>query len=78
MRMEIKAKFKGADGSLGYRNGMNYFLNFETVRVRLPYSTTVMEKIRVTNLTGGRAATYSTVCDYDSLKAFLNNWQILN
>jgi len=37
-RMKIKAKFKGQDGSLGYRNGENYTLLF-TVQDnrRLPY-----------------------------------------
>lgn len=73
--MKIKAKFKGADGSMGYANGMNYFLNFETVRRRIPYTTDMAEFIRISNLHGSK---YSGECEYGSLKGFLNNWQILS
>ena len=60
--MKIKAKFKGADGSLGYRNGANYFL-FARI-----------ENGRVLVHRGANAG----LCAYASFKALLNNWQILN
>lgn len=60
--MEIKAKFKGRDGSVGYRNGANYRLVFaaDAQGIRL-YDT---------------ARPASSVVMYSSLKSFLNNWQI--
>lgn len=73
--MKIKAKFKGRDGSLGYRNGGNYVLEFETARRRIPYSTDFKDVIKITNLS---LSGYMGECEYDSLKAFLNNWQVLS
>jgi len=68
--MKIKAKFKGADGSLGYRNGENYSLNFGT---RLTQCLT-REAIVVSPEVHTKS---QTPIVYESLKSFLNNWQIL-
>lgn len=62
--MEIKAKFKGRDGSVGYRNGANYKLIFAA------------DSSGVRAFDSGRPA--SSVVMYSSLKAFLNNWQVLS
>lgn len=60
--MEIKAKFKGRDGSVGYRNGVNYRIIFaaDSQGIRLYDS----------------ARPKDSVVMYSSLGAFLNNWQI--
>lgn len=71
--MKIKAKFKGADGSMGYRNGVNYALSFDTVFARPPYQTKKQEFILVKSInpTAGGDPVF-----YESLKGFLNNWQV--
>ncbi len=60
--MKIKAKFKGSN-SLGYVNGVNYQLTFEMVH----------GKIKIERYLD--MVDYG-ICYYDSLKAFLNNWQV--
>jgi len=70
--MKIKAKFKGADGSMGYRNGTNYALEFETVFARPPYQKTQQEFILVKPLVKDAGEPVF----YESLKGLLNNWQI--
>lgn len=58
--MKIKAKFKGSN-SLGYENGKNYFLWFDIAA----------NKIVIYRIDGSGGA-----CVYDTLKGFLNNWQV--
>lgn len=60
--MKIKAKFKGSN-SLGYVNGENYWLEFHILS----------EKMCIW-IYGEKQ--FMHFCKYDSLKAFLNNWQV--
>lgn len=60
--MKIKAKFKGADGSLGYQNGANYDLHF----------TVKDGEIIITDL----ARPARGLCVYSTFRSFLNNWQV--
>lgn len=62
--MKIKAKFKGSN-SLGYENGLNYWLDF---------TTTSNDQILIEPLSASHLKIER--CLYDSLKAFLNNWQV--
>lgn len=59
--MQIKAKFKGANGSLGYQNGANYNLFF----------TVKDGQIVINDLDRNRG-----LCTYATFRAFLNNWQV--
>ncbi len=71
--MKIKAKFKGSN-SLGYENGVNYDLWFET-ETEGPRDFIWIKHI--TQHSGGSMTfRMSSVCEYNSLKAFLNNWQV--
>ncbi len=67
--MKIKAKFKGTD-SLGYVNGENYWLFFGM--------TPALKQIWITQIsdTTDNSIRNGSFCLYDSLKAFLNNWQV--
>lgn len=72
--MKIKAKFKGKDGSVGYRNGENYWLYFRLDSHQgddFIYIEEITESVGC--LTSIRKESY---CEYASLKAFLNNWQV--
>lgn len=71
--MNIKAKFKGANGSLGYENGKTYQLEFKTTD-KIDDRGKIVEQIRVLRRSGSMGA---GICYYDSLKAFLNNWQVI-
>lgn len=59
--MIVKAKFKGQNGSLGFFKGAIYWLKFEANK-----------KVRVTPVGDS-----GKPCLYDSLKLFLDNWEIL-
>ena len=70
--MKIRAKFKGKDGSLGYRTGRNYTLNFG---LSVPYnSTKSCIEISVFN---NNEWDRNTTCRYSSLKKFLENWDVI-
>lgn len=56
---KVKAKFKGADGSLGYING-NYYL--------LEITHTKSQNISITR------ENYEGYCEYVSMTTFLKNW----
>lgn len=63
--MIVYAKFKGTE-SLGYKNGETYLLSFHT-----EYSKDIPNgEIKITNY---KAEPYK----YDSLKLFLDNWEVL-
>lgn len=66
--MEIKAKFKGKDGSLNYQNGFNYKLRF-TIE-----NTLEGNRVKIKCLSHPQCEP----CLYNSLKLFLNNWQVLD
>lgn len=61
--MKIKAKFKGANGSLGYKNGSNYKLRFTVSDGQI-------------TITPYNDLDTCSICRYDSLRSFLNNWQV--
>lgn len=65
--MVIKAKFRGQDGSLGYKNGRWYELKLH--QVPSPVSSDNIEISRMDN-TG--------ICQYDDIYQFLNNWTNVN
>lgn len=58
--MKIKAKFIGEDGSLGYKKGKVYELNFTT------FLNTTTVRISINHIQG--------ICDYSSFEKFLENW----
>lgn len=60
--MIILAKFKGANGSLGYVTGNEYVLNFRAV-----------EKVVISHA----HAPQPKPCVYGSLLSFLKNWEVL-
>ena len=60
--MITKVKFKGADGSLGFIKGATYFLHFTTTKTQI--------KVVEVGYNG-------QPCLYDSLKLFLENWELL-
>jgi hypothetical protein len=62
--IKIKAIFRGADGSLGYRTGRIYELYFYTHVGKIIIRHQTFE-IR------GR-------CPYNSLKLFLDNWEVMS
>jgi hypothetical protein len=59
--LKVKAKFKGQDGSLGYKHGEVYNLHMAIA----------LNKLIITLPTG------SNLCPYGSMKAFLQNWDVL-
>ena len=61
--MITKAKFIGKNGSLGFVKGSTYYLRFLTVN----------QKINIQPIGNSHGQT----CLYDSLKLFLENWEIL-
>lgn len=61
--MTTKARFKGKNGSLGYIKNSVYYLQFLTVN----------QKINIQPIGNSHGQT----CLYDSLKSFLDNWEIL-
>lgn len=63
--MEIKAKFKGKDGSVGYRNG-------ETYKLKFGMADDVIEIWQLISPSQGKNKVL-----YSSLKSFLNNWQVI-
>jgi len=68
--MRVKAKFKGADGSEGYRTGEVYVFEFVIRnRCELPHSEVIVIKPY------GLSPVSPVV--YESLKSFSNNWEIL-
>lgn len=58
----IKAYFKGEDGSMGYKSGKKYELHVAICKNKII--------IRPTN---GKLS----MCPYDTLESFLNNWIIV-
>lgn len=70
--MKIKAKFKGKDGSLGYENGKTYPLIFGTVRNVV--NGNLRDQIKIVR---SDCSLVVGTCYYDSLKTFLNNWQVI-
>ncbi len=74
--MLIKAKFKGANGSLGYENGKNYRLRFRTESDNGEDFIFIQEVVKE-QFNGAIISIRSgSYCPYSSLKAFLNNWQV--
>jgi len=73
--MKIKAKFKGADGSCGYRNGQNYTLDFKTTDDNAKQGSDHLVQIYKINTDCPCIGT--NIVLYESLRSFLNNWQIL-
>lgn len=72
--MEIKAKFKGRDGSEGYANGATYRLIFGVVdNITEQRPRRLIEIWRITESPG----LAKNPVRYSSLKAFLNNWQVI-
>lgn len=67
--MEIKAKFKGRDGSLGYRNGQTYLLEFKTVDDN---NRAGSDQLIQAYRTDGKG-----VVLYSTMRNFLNNWQVI-
>jgi hypothetical protein len=67
--MKIKAKFKGKN-SLGYENGKTYNLLFHTEKDIIYIKQVVINIPLITR--------NSSYCPYSSLRAFLNNWQVLD
>lgn len=74
--MKIKAKFKGADGSMGYRNGENYHLQFTTRDAQTLVDGS--EKIIIWRTFPDGRMYEGSLVPYTSLKSFLNNWQVFN
>ena len=70
--MIIKAKFIGANGSLGYIHGKQYHLTIKEnkpgVLDALAYNLFLEGTISIKRLEGGG------VCPYTSLETFLDNW----
>lgn len=71
--MEIKAKFKGKDGSEGYRNGETYKLKFGMADDDTRQGSDHFIRIWAWQSPGR----YSNKVLYSSLKSFLNNWQVI-
>ena len=72
--MKIKAKFKGSN-SLGYVNGENYDLEFKTDS-QGSQDFIMIRHIDKINSPGHWTMRRNSECYYQSLKAFLNNWQV--
>lgn len=60
--MKVRAKFIGVN-SLGYENGKEYDLLFNS------YNRSLW--IRIYDTSKG-------ICEYSSLKQFLNNWEVIS
>lgn len=60
----IKAKFIGENGSLGYLKNGKYHLLFSITK-------SAQVQIKPIGDSGGK------ICGYDSLRGFLDNWEIL-
>lgn len=73
--MEIKAKFKGRDGSVGYRNGETYKLEFKTVDDDNRQGCDHL--ILISRINEVNRAIGTNLVVYDTMRGFLNNWQIL-
>ena len=66
--MRVEAEFKGKDGSLGYRKHQVYKLNFITTKDGL---IEVCDENYLPDSTN-----CGQVCQYHSLKSFLDNWKV--
>lgn len=75
--MEVKAKFKGKHGSLGYLNEKDYLLDFKVDSEKGNYFVVIREIIN--RRFGGALITLrnDSVCTYSSLRKFLDNWEVL-
>lgn len=70
--MIVTAKFKGKDGSKGYKSGKRYRLNFNVVSV---YAT-ANSRIEIDDSQVSDWDKNTTV-QYSSLKKFLDNWEVV-
>lgn len=70
--MIVIAKFKGKDGSMGYKNERRYRLDFDVVSI---YGT-ANQKISINDsqISGWDK---NTNVQYSSLKKFLENWDVI-
>lgn len=64
----VKAKFKGANGSVGYKNGETYTLRFYIKKKKVVIHNAITE-----GLTGKVEQTV----EYNSLPLFLINWDVV-
>ena len=67
----IIAKFVGEDGSLGLKAGSNYYLE----AIKGPTNSPIC--VRITNGMNGFKNNVDTICPYDSLRLFTDNWYII-
>ena len=65
MEKQVKAIFKGQNGSLGYENGKEYNLTLEHKKGN-NISIYITQKNKCNNIVGN--------CEYGSLISFLSNW----
>jgi hypothetical protein len=70
--MKVKARFKGTNGSLGYKTGKMYKLDFGVVSV----FGTAKSRIEISD---SHVSSWdkNTICQYASLKKFLENWDVI-
>lgn len=73
--MDIKAKFIGKDGSLGYRKGQIYSLIFKTVDDDRQSGCDHL--IRISKINEEMPCISTNVVLYSSLNSFLKNWSPL-
>lgn len=69
--MKVRAKFKGKDGSLGYKNGSDYSLDFNNITH--PFGSTK----EVIHIEKANDLERITTVIYSSLRKFLDNWEVL-
>lgn len=67
--IEVIARFKGANGSCGYKTGDVYKIGFQTFSNIFTNDKGISIK-PLYGYVGER-------CDYSSLKKFLENWEVL-
>jgi hypothetical protein len=75
--MKVRAKFKGKDGSVGYKTGSDYTLRFHS------YSEGDRDGIQIQEIVSeshGGAITRlrnESHVKYSSLRKFLDNWEVI-
>lgn len=66
-KMKVIAIFKGKNGSLGYVTGKEYSLLFRT-----DFKVVIVDLDRITPRDSG-----GSLCMYDSVRSFLDNWEVV-
>lgn len=63
-KLLLKAKFRGTDGSMGFKKGLNYNISFER-----PYLGTMPNQVEILTTTKPLLK-----CEYSSVETFFDNW----